>query len=57
MFGGESVENRRGIVANGDYLTVDRSQVVLQLDQLLLAKGSPIRRAEKDQGDWAIFEQ
>jgi hypothetical protein len=29
----------------------------LQLDQLLLAKGSPIRGAEKDQGDWALFEQ
>ena len=49
-----------GIVTDGDNLnagSLDLLQVALQLDQLLLAKGSPTRRAEKDQGDVAFLQK
>jgi hypothetical protein len=60
VFRGEPAENGRGIVANGHDLTAGRFQflqVGLQLDQLLLAKGSPIRRSKKDQRDRPFLEQ
>ena len=60
MFRSEPAENGRRIVANGHDLTAGRFQflqVGLQLDQLLLAKGSPIRRSEKDQRDRPFLEQ
>jgi hypothetical protein len=60
VFRGESAENGRGIVANRHDLTAGRFQffqVGLQLDQLLLAEWSPIRRSEKDQRDRPFLEQ
>ena len=60
MFRGEPAENGHGIVADRHHLTAGRFQflkVGLQLDQLLLAKGSPIRRSEKDQRDRPFLEQ
>ena len=60
MFRGESAENGRRIVANRHDLTAgcfQFFQVGLQLDQLLLAEWSPIRRSEKDQRDRPFLEQ
>jgi hypothetical protein len=60
MFRGEPVENGRGIVANGHDLTAGRFQFFqagLQLDQLLLAEGSPICRTEKDQRHRTFLEK
>jgi len=60
VFRGEPAEDGRGIVTNRDDLTAGRFQffqVGLQLDQLLLTEGSPIRRSEKDQSDGPFLEQ
>ena len=60
VFRGEPAENFRGIVTNGHDLTAGRFQFLqagLQLDQLLLAKGSPLRRPKKDQRHRPFLEQ
>jgi hypothetical protein len=60
VFRGEPAENGHGIVADRHHLTAGRFQflqVGLQLDQLLLAEGSPIRRTEKDQRDGPFLDQ
>jgi hypothetical protein len=60
MFAGKLCERLDGVVADSDNLSAGRFdlfEVGLQLNQLLLAVGSPACRAIKDQGDLALTKE